>query len=979
MTRATIYTRTDKGEQTAASESRELANDLRKALDAIDGISSVDALLHKLNFRDAAWLDRALAALVTKDLIREAESSEGALDFTAPPPIDDSKRKAEEKVRHEAEQKVRHEAEQKARHEAEQKARHEAEVKAKHEAEQKAKHEAEQKARHEAEQKAKHEVEAKARHEAEQKARHEAEQKARQEAEQKARHEAAEKAKHEAEAKARHEAEQKAKHEAEEKAKREAEAKARHEAAEKAKHEAEAKARHEVEEKAKREAEEQELKLAAERVRLKAAERARQDAEEQARKLEEQELKLATERVRSKAAEHARKDAEVQAQKLAEEQALRETAERARLEAEAQTRKLAEEQTLREAAERARREAEEKAQRMAEELARRDAEEKARREAEEKARREAEEKTRRDAEEKARREAEEKARREAEEKARRETEEKVRRDAEAKARQEAEAKARREAEDKARREAEEKARQEAEEKARQEAEEKARQEAEEKARQEAEEKARQEAEEKVRQEAEEKARREAEEKARRDAEEKQQRDAEEVARREDAERPRQEVEAQERMAVEEKAWREAEEKFRREEQEAAAKRGKRAAAKEVNAGAAKPSKRAQQLAIGITALLLVGLVAIHLISFDGQIPQFEKSLAAQFQQPVKIQALRLSLVPQRHVRLEGVSIGSEGQIKILQIKATGALGNLFADKKAFSSVELDSPVITEEGLGWLLFGKPSAGGTVFGPVSVLNATLQSKNVSFPAFDAKLQPDGEGAWKTIAIESADKNLNLELTPKGESVQADFKARSFRIPFGSNLTLDDLVVSGTADRTGLSVTEFKAFAHGGILGGSARLTWGTQWNLSGKLNAKQVDASRLVPGLVDGGRLVGAATYAMQAPDAAGLFAANRLEGEFIVSRGTLLGVDLGRMLQGGGMSGETRFSELAADVVHDRGTTQLRQVRLTEGALSANGTAEVDVNSNVRGRFAVELRMSGGQRRANLAVVGTLKKIEWRRQ
>ena len=915
MTRATIYTRTDKGEQTAASESRELANDLRKALDAIDGISSVDALLHKLNFRDAAWLDRALAALVTKDLIREAESSEGALDFTAPPPIDDSKRKAEEKVRHEAEQKVRHEAEQKARHEAEQKARHEAEVKAKHEAEQKAKHEAEQKARHEAEQKAKHEVEAKARHEAEQKARHEAEQKARQEAEQKARHEAAEKAKHEAEAKARHEAEQKAKHEAEEKAKREAEAKARHEAAEKAKHEAEAKARHEVEEKAKREAEEQELKLAAERVRLKAAERARQDAEEQARKLEEQELKLATERVRSKAAEHARKDAEVQAQKLAEEQALRETAERARLEAEAQTRKLAEEQTLREAAERARREAEEKAQRMAEELARRDAEEKARREAEEK--------TRRDAEEKARREAEEKARREAEEKARRETEEKVRRDAEAKARQEAEAKARREAEDK--------------------------------------------------------ARREAEEKARRDAEEKQQRDAEEVARREDAERPRQEVEAQERMAVEEKAWREAEEKFRREEQEAAAKRGKRAAAKEVNAGAAKPSKRAQQLAIGITALLLVGLVAIHLISFDGQIPQFEKSLAAQFQQPVKIQALRLSLVPQRHVRLEGVSIGSEGQIKILQIKATGALGNLFADKKAFSSVELDSPVITEEGLGWLLFGKPSAGGTVFGPVSVLNATLQSKNVSFPAFDAKLQPDGEGAWKTIAIESADKNLNLELTPKGESVQADFKARSFRIPFGSNLTLDDLVVSGTADRTGLSVTEFKAFAHGGILGGSARLTWGTQWNLSGKLNAKQVDASRLVPGLVDGGRLVGAATYAMQAPDAAGLFAANRLEGEFIVSRGTLLGVDLGRMLQGGGMSGETRFSELAADVVHDRGTTQLRQVRLTEGALSANGTAEVDVNSNVRGRFAVELRMSGGQRRANLAVVGTLKKIEWRRQ
>ncbi|MCX7154911.1 MAG: hypothetical protein NTW45_00515 [Rhodocyclales bacterium] len=935
MTRATIYTRTDKGEQTAASASRELANDLRKLLDVIDGTSSVDALHSKLNFRDAAWLDRALAALVAKDLIREAESSEGALDFTAPPPTDDSKRKAEEKARREAEEKAKHEADQKARHEAAEKAKHEADQKARREAEERAKHEADQKARHEVAEKAKHEADQKARHEAAEKAKHEAEQKARHEAAEKAKHEAEQKARHEVAEKAKHEADQKARHEVAEKAKHEAEQKARHEAAEKAKHEAEQKAQHEAEEKAKREAEEQELKLAAERVRLKAAESARQDAEEQARKAEEQELKLATERVRSKAAEHARKDAEEHAQKLAEEQALRETAERARLEAEAQARKLAEEHTLREAAERARREAEEKAQRMAEELARRDAEDKTRRDAEEKMRREAEEKARREAEEKVRRDAEEKARREVEEKekTRREAEDKTRRDAEEKMRREAEEKARREAEDKMRRDVEGKARREVEEK----------------------------------------------EKTRREAEEKVQREAEETARREAAERPRQEAEAQQRMAGEEKTWREAEEKFRREEQEAAAKRGRRAAAKEVNAGSATPSKRAQQLALGLAALIVIGLIAIHLISFDGQIPQFEKSLAGQFQQPVKIQALRVSLVPQRHVRLEGVSIGSEGQIKILQIKATGALGNLFNDKKAFSLVEVDSPVITEEGLGWLLFGKPSAGGVVFGPVSVLNATLQSKNVSLPAFDAKLQPDGEGGWKTIAIESADKNLTLELTPKGEPVQIDFKARSFRVPFGSNLTLEDLVASGTADRTGLSVTEFKGFAYGGILSGSARLKWGTQWNLSGKLNAKQVDTARLFPGLVDGGRLVGAAAYTMQSPEAAGLFATNRLEGEFIVSRGTLLGVDLGRMLQGGGMGGETRFGELAGAIVHDRGTTQLRQVRLTEATMFANGTADVDVNGNVRGRFAVDLKMSGGQRQANIALAGTLKKIEWRRQ
>ena len=859
MTRATIFTRTDKGEQTAASASRELANDLRKVLDAIDGTSSVDALQSKLNFRDAAWLERALAALVAKDLIREAEGSEGALDFTAFVTADDSRRKAEEQARREAEEKAKREAEEKMRREADEKARREAEAVVRREAEAKAKREAEEKARREAEAVVRREAEAKAKREAEEKARREAE------------------------AVVRREAEAKAKREAEEKIRREAEAQVRREA----------------EERTRKLAEEKELKEAAERVRRKAAEVAREEAEKQAKLAEERELKQAAERVRSKAAEHARLEAVAQAQKAAEEEGRRvaeelerrKAAEAARQEAEEQSRKLAEEQERRKAAERAREEAEQQARKLAEDLARRDAEEQTRREAEAQARRDAEENVRREAEERVRREAEEKARHEADEKARQEAAEAIRREAEERARHE----------------------------------------------------------------------------------------TEDAARREAAERPPQDaVEVQEHLAAEEKAWREAEDKFRREEQEAAAKRGRRAAAKEATAASAKPSKRARQLALALTGLLVIGLAGIHLISFDGQIPQFEKALAAQFQQPVKIKALHLSLVPQRHVRLEGVSIGSEGQINIRQIKATGALGNVFNEKKAFSSVELDSPVVTEEGLGWLLFGKPSAEGVVFGPVSVLNATLQSKNVSLPAVDAKLQTDDKGAWQTIAIESVDKNLGLKLTPGGESVQIEFNARSFKIPFGSSLTLEDLVASGTANRAELAVKEFKGFAHGGILSGNARLKWGAQWTLAGELNARQIDVAQLLPGLVDGARLVGKSSFAMQAPDAGSLFAANRMEGNFVASRGTLLGVDLGRLIQAGRMSGDSRFAGVTGVFVHERDATQIGQLRLSDGALSATGTAEVDANANVRGRFVVDLKMASEHRRANLALSGTLKKPEWRR-
>ncbi len=566
--------------------------------------------------------------------------------------------------------------------------------------------------------------------------------------------------------------------------------------------------------------------------------------------------------------------------------------------------------------------------------------------------------------------------REAEEQARREVAEQARQEVEAQARKLAEEQALREAADRARQEAEAQAKRTAVELARRDAEDKARREAEAQARLLAEEWARREAAERARLEAEAQAQLLARELAQRDAEAQARRAAEEEALRE-VERNRHEAEERARVRAEEQAWREAEEKYRRDEQEAAEEARKRAAAKGAKLASTKPRNLALPLALGLVALMVVALVAVHLISYDGQIPQFEKAAAAQFQQPVKIKALRLSLLPKVQLRLEDVSIGAEGQIKVPQIRASGDLGNLFSDKKVFKSVELDSPVVTEVGLGWILFGKPAVQDVVFGQVTVANARVESKSLNLPVFDAKMQSDGQGAWKAIVIESADKNLNLELTPKGESVQIDVKARSFKIPFGSELTLDEMVASGTANRDELSVTEFKGYAFGGILSGNAVLKWGGQWSFAGGLSAKQVDMVRLVPGLMEG-RMVGTGAYAMQAADPAKLFAANRLEGNFVVARGTLMGVDLGRMVQGGAMSGETKFAELAGSFLHDRGTTQLRQVRLTEGAITATGGVDVDVESNVRGRFAVDLKMSSEQRRANLVVAGNLKKVEWRR-
>jgi hypothetical protein len=580
---------------------------------------------------------------------------------------------------------------------------------------------------------------------------------------------------------------------------------------------------------------------------------------------------------------------------------------------------------------------------------------------------------RHDAEVQAQREAEEAAQREDAEHARREAEVLARRVAEEKALRDAEAAAQRQAEELARRKEAERVRQEAEEQARRAVEEQARKLAEEEARVQAAEEARKRT-------AAEDTRKRVDEESRRQAEIDARNQAEETARRAAAESARQDAEAHALWMTEQQAWRETEAKTRAAQEEAALKRAEaREEANAGNAGSEISRKWGVTIALGIVALVVAGLVVIHLISFDGQIPQFEKALAGQFQQPVKIKALRVSLVPRSQLRLEGVSIGGDGQIRVSEIRASGSPGNLFSDRKQFSSLELDSLAVTEEGLGWILFGKPQASTMEFGQVAALNAKLESKNVSLPAFDAKLQSGGEGAWKVISLESVDKNLVVELTSGDRAIQLDVKARAFTIPFGSSLTLEELVAKATADASGLVVSEFKGFVYGGILAGNARLKWGANWSLEGELNAKQIDASRLAPELLADARLAGTASYSMQAAEAAKLFATPHLEGSFNMPRGTLLGVDLGKVLQGAGMRGETKFTDLSGTVVHDRGATQLRQMRLSQTPISATGTADIGADKVVRGQVAAELKSSVEQLRARLALSGSLGKVDWTRQ
>ncbi len=969
--------------------------------------------------------------------LEEERKAREAAERKAKEEAERARKEAEEKAQREAEElRAKLEEERRVREEAERKAREEAERKAKEEAE-RARKEAEEKALREAEElRAKLEEERRARDEAERKAREEAERRAKEEAE-RARKEAEEKALREAEElrvkleeerKAREEAERKAREEAERRAKEEAE-RARKEAEEKARREAEElrvkleeerRVREEAERKAREEAERR-AKEEAERARKEAEEKAQREAEELRVKLEEErrvrevaELKAMDEaaRTRREAAEEAQREADELRAKLDEERKARDEAER----------------RAREEDERARKEEEEEAQREADELrAKLDEERKTRDEAERSAKEDAE-RALKEVEEKARREAEESERREARERERAEAD----RDVEGQARKDTEAREQSEAEkQEARRAAAEPGpsledlvkveidlapdpgpgygvRHEVA-KDRASEEEALLKQLEDKARKEAEEKARVEAEERARREAEETAKRELEEGNLGDQAERKSTPAEDTALDESTELERAHAEALAHKKAEdeetERHFAEMEKQLEaegalsksgmetpaarkdtrtREMESARARVGAEAALRSEPVEAEIKARRVYRapvnwgkpVALGMFFVLLLGLVAIHFVSFDGYIPQFEKAASGYLQQPVKIKALHLSLVPLPHWRLDGVSVGK--QLSVEKVNAIVELGSMFSDQKSFNSIELESPILSEDGMLALLFGRPQGQDFRVASVIVKNGKLDSKTITLPALDAKIALGENGAWQKIAFETPDHKTSLQLVPKDERVQLEVETNAFSMPFSHEFILENFVASGVLSRNELRLAEFKGAIFGGYLSGNANLKWGAGWSLDGTLSVRAIDPARIAPALMDEGKLEGKATYAMRAKSYDELFAAPRTEGSFSIQKGALLGVDLGRLLQGGGVGGKTAFKELTGNFARESGRTQLRQLLLSAGPVSAGGSADVDAVRNINGRFSAELKSPVAQARVNVTVGGSLREPRFSR-
>jgi cytoskeletal protein CcmA (bactofilin family) len=246
-------------------------------------------------------------------------------------------------------------------------------------------------------------------------------------------------------------------------------------------------------------------------------------------------------------------------------------------------------------------------------------------------------------------------------------------------------------------------------------------------------------------------------------------------------------------------------------------------------------------------------------------------------------------------------------------------------------------------------------------------------VKLPPMDVEAVVSGDGSLQSVKATGADKFL-VQLSPKGSEIAFEIGAGSLALPFVPALSLADFGMKGTANRTGVTSSEFDGRAYDGVISGTARIRWGSSWTAEGEVRARGVKVAVFAPALVSEGKVEGRAAYTMTGSAPAQLYESARLQGEFKIDKGVLGSFDLTRALQTGGAqtTGRTVFNEMSGKGVYDKGAVQLREISMTAGAMNAGASIDIDAGGGLSGRIAADVKTPTQTLRAVLNLSGKVQ-------
>jgi len=391
----------------------------------------------------------------------------------------------------------------------------------------------------------------------------------------------------------------------------------------------------------------------------------------------------------------------------------------------------------------------------------------------------------------------------------------------------------------------------------------------------------------------------------------------------------------------------------------------------------------KRILIALVPLLALAAALSYFISLDDYIPQIEKALSARLNEPISIKRLRLIALPQPHVSVSGITIGTGDDIKLDQVRVTPALFSLLQSVKVIKSIEIDSPSLTLKAAGRIpAWSKPDTDTPPQVRVQKLrvnSALLVFDESSFGPFNAGVSLDDQGEPVDMSMTTQDGKLKVAIKRVQAKYLIDASAKAWKLPAGLPLLFDELNIKGVATPTDAALSQVSGKLYGGTVSGNAAISWHKGFRVNGNLDIAQVEmqdlASMLSARTRVSGRLTAAPVYSAVAASAEQLPNALRLATPFTVTHGVVRGVDIRKAATGaikrGATGGETHFDRLSGHLLMEHGSYRFTQLKIASGLLAADGNVTISPKKALSGRLNTRVSAAGISASVPLNVAGTM--------
>jgi hypothetical protein len=382
-----------------------------------------------------------------------------------------------------------------------------------------------------------------------------------------------------------------------------------------------------------------------------------------------------------------------------------------------------------------------------------------------------------------------------------------------------------------------------------------------------------------------------------------------------------------------------------------------------------------KIAASLFFLLLV-LVAVlpYVWPMQDYVAQLEKKLSAQLQQPVHITHMKAALLPLPKLELQDVSVGGAQELKATSVVFNFDVTTLFAETKAIKIMEVNDLALDADTFGQALSWLQAAGGNAHYPVARMTlqrAHISSGELSLPSVNGNVDWDAQGHFSKALLHSEDGKLDVELQPQQSHLQIALLIKESRLPWFPGILFNELNAKGETSKGAADFTEVDGHLYGGKLAGSAHLNWQKGWQMQGHLSIRAMELQEALPQFGIEGEMDGDSNFLLNSVTLPQLSNAPHLNGTFTVKKGVISKMDMVETAANHHVTsgGRTHFDELSGTLQVENNSQHLRQIRISSGAMSANGSLDVSSGGQLSGQLSVDLKMRPGN--APLALSGTL--------